>query len=407
MNRIDYLDSNVLSYEFDQVGANGEGVIVNLSGITGDGTAGQGTATDGWGGTDTLTNINFVRGSSGNDSILGSTANIFEQLEGGAGNDTLDGGVMTIVDGIATNGNRVSYQNALGAVMVDLQAGIATVGVYTDTLSNFNQIRGSNQGDSLYGSETTDYAELFDGRGGNDTIDGRGGFDIARYDLSPATGGVNVNLQSGIAADGQGGTDFLQNIEGIYGTSYNDTLVGNEGNNRLEGRGGNDSINGGLGKDTLLGGSGSDTLDGGEGVDAAGFQYAYNEYAITRVNDTDLRLARGSDTTILRNVEYLGFSSGADVRTLQDILGNTPSDYSDTLTGTAGDDSLSAGKGNDSVSGLAGNDTLSGGEGNDTLVGGAGRRCLCGGSSVRFISRRQVAMPMLMRVPEDSWVSTI
>lgn len=28
-------------------------------------------------------------------------------------------------------------------------------------------------------------------------------------------------------------------------------------------------------------------------------------------------------------------------------------------------------------------------------------------SSVRFISRRQVAMPMLMRVPEDSWVSTI
>ena len=29
------------------------------------------------------------------------------------------------------------------------------------------------------------------------------------------------------------------------------------------------------------------------------------------------------------------------------------------------------------------------------------------GSSVRFISRRQVAMPMLMRVPEDSWVSTI
>ena len=32
---------------------------------------------------------------------------------------------------------------------------------------------------------------------------------------------------------------------------------------------------------------------------------------------------------------------------------------------------------------------------------------LLGVSSVRFISRRQVAMPMLMRVPEDSWVSTI
>lgn len=28
-------------------------------------------------------------------------------------------------------------------------------------------------------------------------------------------------------------------------------------------------------------------------------------------------------------------------------------------------------------------------------------------SSVRLILRRQAAMPMLMRVPEDSWVSTI
>jgi hypothetical protein len=28
-------------------------------------------------------------------------------------------------------------------------------------------------------------------------------------------------------------------------------------------------------------------------------------------------------------------------------------------------------------------------------------------SSVRFILRRQAAMPMLMRAPEDSWVSTI
>ena len=167
-----------------------------------------------------------------------------------------------------------------------------------------------------------------------------------RYDFAPTTTGINVNLATNSAGDGQGGTDRLYNIEGVYGTGFADTLVGDAANNRLEGRGGNDSISGGLGSDTLLGGSGNDTLDGGDGVDAAGFQYAHNEYAITRVNDTDLRLVRGSDTTILRNVEYLGFSSGADVRTLQDILGNTPSDFSDTLTGTAGDDSLSGGKGN-------------------------------------------------------------
>ena len=365
-DRVNYTDSNILSYEFDP-----SGIVVDLSSITGDGSVGSGTVTDGWGGTDNVKNVNLIRGSAHNDTILGSSADIFEQFDGGAGDDSIDGGAMTVVAGAVTNGNRVSYQNAGAAVTVNLEAGIASGGAGNDELSNINSVRGSNFGDSLVGSNAT-HSELFDGRGGNDTIDGLGGFDIVRYDQAPATAGVNVNLAGGTASDGQAGTDTLRNIEGVYGTGYNDTLVGDAQNNRLEGRGGNDSISGGSGKDTLLGGAGNDTLDGGDGVDAAGFQYAYSEYAITRVNDTDVRLVRGSDTTIVRNVEYLGFSSGADVRTLQDILGNTPSDYSDTLTGTAGDDSLSGGKGNDSISGLGGNDTLSGGEGSDTLVGGEG-----------------------------------
>ena len=116
--------------------------------MTGDGGSGSGTATgDASVGTDTLININFIQGSSFNDTITGSTALSFEQIEGGAGNDTLDGGLITdTLNG--DNNNRVNYQNATGAgVIVDFIAGTA-VGAAgsnagSDTIANFNQVRGS------------------------------------------------------------------------------------------------------------------------------------------------------------------------------------------------------------------------------------------------------------------------
>ena len=109
-DRINGTDYNVASYS----GAGGA-VTINLAGITGDGSTGSGTATGGASvGTDTLVNINLIRGSNFDDTITGSTALIFEQIEGGAGNDSLNGGLITDTLN-QTNGNRVSYQNATGA----------------------------------------------------------------------------------------------------------------------------------------------------------------------------------------------------------------------------------------------------------------------------------------------------
>ena len=173
-------DLNQVSYEVDP-----NAVSVNLSGITGDGSAGQGTAMDGWGGTDVLKNVQIVRGSNYNDTIIGSSADIFEMFQGGKGNDTIDGGAITT----GNNGNRVSYQNANGSVTVDLQVGTAAGADGSDVLRNINQVRGSNFADTLYGSNTTDFTEFFEGRGGNDYIDGKGGTDLVRYDA--ATQGVH------------------------------------------------------------------------------------------------------------------------------------------------------------------------------------------------------------------------
>ena len=119
-----------------------------------------GTASDGQGGTDTLVNINFVTGTQFNDAITGSSTqvNLFEQFEGGLGNDTIDGGAINAAN--AFSANRVTYQNAGAAVQVNLATGTATGADGNDTLININQVRGSGFDDTLTGSDTTAYNEV-------------------------------------------------------------------------------------------------------------------------------------------------------------------------------------------------------------------------------------------------------
>ena len=51
-----------------------------------------------------------------------------------------------------------------------------------DTFTGVNRVRGSYFADTLLGSNNpTSTAEIFEGRGGDDFIDGRGGFDKAVY----------------------------------------------------------------------------------------------------------------------------------------------------------------------------------------------------------------------------------
>jgi Ca2+-binding RTX toxin-like protein len=101
---------------------------------------------------------------------------------------------------------------------------------------------------------------------GNDTVDGGSGFDWVSYDLG-ATGPVTVDLQEGVASGAGVGNDKLDHIEGVIGTAWNDTLIGDDNPNDVEGRGGHDTIEGGSGKDSLYGGEGLDVVNGGAGDD--------------------------------------------------------------------------------------------------------------------------------------------
>lgn len=116
-------------------------------------------------------------------------------------------------------------------------------------------IRGFAGDDSLFGRAGNDTLDggtgndaLF-GEAGNDVLDGGDGSDTAYYSAAAAvTGavtGVTVKLSTnnfdrGFATGGDG-KDILSNIEGVIGSSFNDSLTGNAGDNGLVGEAGSDT----------------------------------------------------------------------------------------------------------------------------------------------------------------------
>ena len=340
------------------------GVVVNLA---------TGVALDGFGGIDTLKNINFVNGSNFNDALTGSTGNFAEAFQGGPGDDTIDGGAITgagySMSNGAGNSNLISYSSASAAVQVDLSLGIATGGAGNDKLSNINGVLGSNYSDTLKGSNNTVLVEYFEGRAGNDTIDGGLGLDIAGYGSSPAA--VTVNLSTGTASDGYGGTDKLMNIEGIDGSDNNDTLTGDSSDNVIMGQMGNDNLTGNAGNDTLDGGDGDDIFYGGDGNDSmlggAGaddfFADAGNDTIdggaiLDSVNFTDRNKVKFSNSpkavvvNLATGVAQDGFDGVDTLKNINYVLG---SNFNDSIQGSS----------------ALGVELFEGGLGDDTIDGGA------------------------------------
>ena len=145
----------------------------------------------GLGGSDTLVSIEQIRGSAFNDgyvatgytgvSSIGSTAADFNEFEGMAGDDSVTG----------NSGTQLTYLNATAGVTVNFASWVAGQGasgtvtgdasVGTDSFTGVQGVRGSEFVDTLMGSNNLTGIEIFQGRGGNDIIDGGGGFDRVLY----------------------------------------------------------------------------------------------------------------------------------------------------------------------------------------------------------------------------------
>lgn len=250
---LDYIDGGgdndtLTGSALDQVyGSDGDDLIfttlVNGAGIF-----------DGQGAADTIDftlaaamNATYNLGQAGGFVVNGTTFRNFENVNGGAGNETVNGNSLT---------------NALDG------------GTGNDTLN------GGGGPDRLTGGD------------GNDTLAGGPGDDIY---IDPVIGGPNgdtiVEVLSGGTADQvRSGTTFSlfdapfveiltltgdAAIDGTGNTRHNEirgntaanVLNGDEGNDTISGSSGADTINGGGGADVLIGGKGNDRMNGGPGAD--------------------------------------------------------------------------------------------------------------------------------------------
>jgi Ca2+-binding RTX toxin-like protein len=219
----------------------------------------------------------------------------------------------------------VDYSHAAAGITVDLSNPLNNTGAATgDTYISIENIRGTNFNDVLTGDANNNVLE---GGLGTNTLNGGGGFDVASYEH--ATAGVTVSLIApGSQPTGGAGTDTLTNIEGLRGSNFNDTLIGN----------GSSVLEGGAGNDQLIGQSGQG--------DTASYEHA------TAGVSVNLAITVQQDT------------HGAGLDTLTNIANLSGSHFNDTLTGDAHDNVLF---GNGDHDTFVFNKTAPGGIGHDTI----------------------------------------
>jgi Ca2+-binding RTX toxin-like protein len=161
--------------------------------------------------------------------------------------------------------------------------------------------KASRIGDDTYQLSESSPNFIWDG-GGSDTIDANHFTEAASIYLAPGYWGYAGSAKADkITNAGQITVNFGTVIENLVGTHYNDQLYGNDVANNIEGS---------LGNDTLCGGLGNDTLDGGLGIDTAIWNFASNQYQLTRTDLdwylTDKKGVDGTDT--VSNIEKLQFT---------------------------------------------------------------------------------------------------
>src|SRR5207249_9938211 len=258
------------------------------------------------------------------------------EFEGRGGNDQIIG----IVNAQGQALTRVSYLGATGAVTADIAAGTADgdASVGHDTFSNVYSVLGSAYNDTIYGSNNgfATY-ELFEGRGGDDYIDGRGGYDLVAYnnDLT-TTSGITVNLAAGtVVGDATVGTDTLRNVEAVRGTNFNDTFDAT--GYGLAGALNVSTTNGNF--NDFAGAGGNDTIIG-NGNTRLNYQTAAASVSV----DLETSVI-GTTTAITVAGSATGATEGTDTFTgVNAVQGSTFGDtllgssFSNTFTGLGGDD---------------------------------------------------------------------
>ena len=290
------------------------------------------------------TSIVNIDGGKGNDTFnvlnVRDARDLVLNLIGGDGNDTFDSSRADV------SNLRVNVDGGAGNDV--LQGGVAA-----EALSGGegdDMINGGGGNDSLTGGSGDD---TLAGQAGNDVLDGG----IGRDSLLGGDG--NDTLLGGFNNDRLFGGFGDDSVEGGQG---DDRIDGEEGFDLLYGNDGNDTINGGAADDYIHGGSDNDVIDTGEGRNTV------------RGGDGDDAILGGSLEDVINGGDG---QDTIDAAGGDDLV--TGSDGNDLIYGRDGNDILVGGDGNDSLQGAGGNDVLLGGDGDDNLLGQGQLDTLAGG----------------------------
>jgi Ca2+-binding RTX toxin-like protein len=358
------------------------GVTVSLAIATAQATGGSGS--------DTLTGIENLVGSSYADALTGNSGNNI--LNGGTGNDTIAGGAGNDTYVVDSAGDVVTEAASAGTDRINAYANytlssnvenLYLYGTATTGTGNAldNKIYGSSNANTLYGLDGNDTLYGYDGDdtlnggAGNDTMVGGTGNDTYYVDgagdtvtegLSAGTDTVIAYVNYTLGANQENLDMYVDSHTGT-GNNLNNIIWGNESTtvcDTLYGLVGNDSLYGYEGNDTLNGGTGNDTLNGGLGQD----RFVFAESGSAN-RDTIDYFSHTDDTIVLKDIldgvadsaiKGLYFDSGV-LNTYwyfegANITGNSSTDlsgiYVDTSTGNVyynPTDNTNSGNSGDSV----------------------------------------------------------
>jgi Ca2+-binding RTX toxin-like protein len=369
---------------------------------------------------DQLENVN---GGAGNDTIKGNAAG--NMLRGNLGNDSLVGrnggdtlfGDTHNLSAVPSAGGNDALEGDVGDDQLYGEAGNDTMtGGAGDNTWLFFPVNGNETDvvacDDGTGTNTLDFTGVGDDKTvnlGNDTPNNlashtNGG---STRTVKTAAAGQAANIANVLADGGK---------DNITGNSRPNTISSGQGDDILDGAGGNDVLSSGPDNDILTSGEGSDTLSGGTGDDTYRFGPAQADQTDTIVESdlaalskdeldfstllaTDPVTVNLSLSTSLATHTHRVVNSANPARTpnvrIEKVIGGAGNDNiigsddpntllggpgNDILTGGADADTLVGEAGNDALNGLGANDRLEGGADHDNLSGGEGDDMLVGSS---------------------------
>ena len=199
----------------------------------------------------------------GSDKVFGRGGD--DYIKDGGGKDSYDGGGG--YDVLTYDQAFWSPEQAYRGIFVNMSAKgnkdfVIGYDGQKDSIKNIEGIRGTFRDDKFIGDN---FDNWFVGFRGRDFFDGRGGFDVLRYDRDIRAGaydGVIVDVAKKMVLDGSGDIDTFKNIEGFRGSDFADTFMNTGGKKNIffDGRDGDDEFIFQNGSGFVRGGNGNDVF---------------------------------------------------------------------------------------------------------------------------------------------------